>query len=113
MSKKEKPSLLNPRLSKLPSLDIKPTIYANDETIREVYRGWYSSLIKLRERAASSLLILYAFMVVCTLTIYFFQGFHLWGFNLSQRSLDWLGIATIGEIGGFIAAILSSIFRKN
>jgi hypothetical protein len=40
------------------------------------------------------------------------QGFKLWKFDLSQATLNWLGGATIGEIGGLAAMVYGSLFRK-
>jgi len=48
------------------------------------------------------LFIAYGFLLATTVSIFFLQGFHAWGFYLDAELLKWLGAATIGEIGGLL-----------
>ncbi len=44
-----------------------------------------------------------------TLLVLVLQGFHLWGFDLDTSIVQMLGVATIGEIGGLIGALISAV----
>ncbi len=46
---------------------------------------------------------------VFTLFVLILQGFHLWGFNLETSIVQMLGVATIGEIGGFIGTLIGAV----
>lgn len=60
------------------------------------------STLRMRERLLTVLLICFTFVIVSTITIFFLQGFEVYGFNLDRAILQWLGAATIGEVAGLI-----------
>lgn len=68
------------------------------------------SNIAMRERAVTFLFMAYGGLLASTVTIIFLQGFHLWKFNLDSEFLKWLGIATIGEVGGLAALVYGALF---
>ncbi|MBA7496880.1 hypothetical protein ES702_07489 [subsurface metagenome] len=70
------------------------------------------STIWMRVIAIKYLLIVYSGMLICTFTIYFLQGFKWRGFDLSYSLLNWLGAATIGEVGGLLALVYGALFRR-
>jgi hypothetical protein len=58
------------------------------------------------------LLWAYALFSAATFAIFFFQGFHVWGFQLDLKVLLCLAGATIGEIGGLLLLTFRLVFRK-
>ena len=70
------------------------------------------SQISLREKAARFLFLAYGALLASTIVIYFLQGFQLFGFHLEQATLNWLGGATIGEVGGLAMTVYGFLFRK-
>jgi hypothetical protein len=50
--------------------------------------------------------------VAATFTIIFLQGFGAWGFHLEAGFLNWLGAATIGELGIIAGAVYGGLFKK-
>jgi hypothetical protein len=68
---------------------------------------------ELRMKVVDFLLIAYGFLLLTTIIIIFFQGFHCLGFQLPNEFLNWLGGATIGEIGGLLTLTISAVFRKD
>jgi hypothetical protein len=46
--------------------------------------------------------------LAATFGIIILQGFHLWGFTLSEPFLHWLGAATVGELAGLAAMVWRS-----
>lgn len=71
-----------------------------------------SSTIWMRKVAIIFLFSAYGGALAFTFVIYFLQGFKWHGFNLDYRLLRWLGIATIGEIGGLAAMVYGALFRR-
>ncbi len=67
---------------------------------------------KDRQWVVRFVLRIYAFTVLATFAIILLQGFHIGGFMLQPEFLKWLGIATIGQIGGLLTIILHYLFRK-
>jgi hypothetical protein len=63
---------------------------------------------KLAEDAENARFLRRAFGICLgfTLAIYVFQGWRLFGFHLSEQSLNWLGGATVGVLGGLLAMVL-------
>ena len=68
--------------------------------------------IGLRERMVGALLRIYAGLIAATIIIFILQGFKLWGFNLPENLLHWLGGAALGEVGGLAALVYGSLFRR-
>lgn len=68
--------------------------------------------IGLREMAAKFLFYAYGGLLVATMAIFFLHGFKLGGFQLEKELLQWLGAATIGEIGGLAAIVYGALFKK-
>ena len=68
--------------------------------------------INLREKMVNTLLRIYSLLIAVTVIIFLLQGFKLGGFNLPEELLRWLGIATVGEVGGLAALVYGSLFRK-
>ncbi|ETX08554.1 MAG: hypothetical protein ETSY2_04710 [Candidatus Entotheonella gemina] len=92
-------------LSKEPAQRLTPKEYIEHEEAM--------SNIALRERAASFLSKAYAGLLASTVLIIFRQGFHLWGFQLDAKFLNWLGAATIGEVAGLAALVYGALFKKS
>jgi hypothetical protein len=67
--------------------------------------------LKMREVLLKSLLSMYAFLIVCTMVIFFLQGFHIGNFDLEISLLQWLGGATVGEIAGLIGLTITYYLR--
>jgi len=68
--------------------------------------------IKQKERILTFLHRAYGGLLTATVIIIILQGFHLWGFNLEAAFLNWLGLATVGEVGGLITLVYGAVFRK-
>jgi hypothetical protein len=66
--------------------------------------------IAQQKKIISFLLRTYGGLLVVIMAIFICQGFHLWGFNLSERVLLWLGGATVGAIGGLLTLTLRGVF---
>jgi len=52
------------------------------------------------------------FTNVATIALFFLQGFHLWGFQLDNSLMHWIGGATIGTIGAQAATVYGAFFKK-
>jgi multisubunit Na+/H+ antiporter MnhB subunit len=50
-------------------------------------------------------------LLVSTVSLFFLQGFKPGGFNLDGALLKWLGLATVGEIGGLLTLTFGAIFK--
>jgi hypothetical protein len=61
--------------------------------------------VRIRSQASRFLIKAFAGTLVATFTLIFLQGFHLWGFTLPEAFLHWIGVATIGELGGLLAMV--------
>jgi hypothetical protein len=64
------------------------------------------SSVKIRLESACFLRRAFGFSLCMTFLIFFFQGFGLWGFHLSETFLPWLGAATVGQVAGLFAMVL-------
>jgi len=60
---------------------------------------------RIRSHASRFLEKAFGRSLAAIIVIIVLQGFHLWGFSLSEPFLHWLGAATIGEIAGVAAMI--------
>jgi len=56
--------------------------------------------IRIRSQASRFLAKALGCSLTATFGIIVLQGFHLWGFSLPEPFLNWLGGATIGQVGG-------------
>ena len=75
-------------------------------------KEWFTAVrMDFQQHVVIFLLCAYSFLIVATITLFFFQGFHVRGFNLDRSLLRWLGGATIGEIGGLLYLTFRSTFR--
>jgi hypothetical protein len=78
-------------------------IRKGDVSVPDLY--WISREIReddLREKALRNARGLFVVSVLLTFSIIFLQGWEVWGFHLPVSFLNWLGAATIGEIGGLL-----------
>ena len=64
--------------------------------------------IRIRSQASRFLAKAFGFSLTATFGIIMVQGFHVWGFTLSETFLNWLGVATIGQVAG----LLSMVWRQ-
>jgi len=62
--------------------------------------------IRLRTQAFCFLRRAFGFSLGATFGIIVLQGFHLWGFQLSDGFLNWLGVATVGQVAGLFTMVL-------
>ncbi len=69
--------------------------------------------LRMKEILLISLLILYALVLVSTITIFFLQGFRVCGFNLDMSLLKWLGGATVGEVAGLITLTVTYYLKSS
>jgi hypothetical protein len=69
--------------------------------------------LRLQGRIITFLLWAYGSLLATAMTIFFLQGFHLWGFALDLKILGWLGGATIGEIGGLLLLTFRVVFGNS
>lgn len=54
---------------------------------------------------------IYAILIVSTLTIIFFEGFHIYGFDIDDELLKWLGVSILGEVAGLAVLVYGSLFK--
>lgn len=66
----------------------------------------------MRVLTTGFLLFSYTILLLFTMTIIFFQGFNYRGFKLEPTFLNWLGGATIGEIGGLACLVYGFFFKR-
>lgn len=64
------------------------------------------SNVRVRMESAAFLRKAFGFSLLMTFGAIFFQGFQLWGFHLSEPFLNWLGGATVGQVGGLFVMVL-------
>jgi|LGVF01.2.fsa_nt_gb hypothetical protein len=57
------------------------------------------------------LFAIYAILIVSTLTIIFLEGFHLYGFDIDDGLLKWLGVSILGEVAGLAVHVYGSLFK--
>ncbi len=70
-----------------------------------------SHQLDLQQKIVIFLLVAYGFLLVSTISLFFLEGFKPLGFNLDGTLLKWLGLATVGEIGGLLTLTFGAIFR--
>jgi len=76
-------------------------------------KEWFDAVhVGLQERMVKFLLWAYGFLLLATVAIIFLQGFQLGGFKLPDAFLKWLGVATIGEMGGLLVMAFRTFFKK-
>ena len=68
--------------------------------------------VEFQQQIVTFLLVAYGFLLVMTVAVLMLQGFHAWGFSLDGSLLRWLGVATIGEIGGLLLLTFRAVFRN-
>ena len=88
---------------------------ADDKSLKPkswVQGVWTEHTVSLQRSIIHFLLVAYSFLLAATFTIFFFQGFGIWGFCLDPELLHWLGGATIGEIGGLLALTVGAVFKN-
>jgi hypothetical protein len=67
--------------------------------------------VGFQEQIFKYVLPLYAFAVVATFALFFLQAFHVC--QLPESLLQWLGGATVGEIGGLLLLTFRAVFQKS
>jgi hypothetical protein len=67
--------------------------------------------VGLQGEIVSFLLRAYGSLLAATVAIILLQGFHLFGFDLDARFLNWLGGATVGQIVGLLALTIRLLFK--
>jgi hypothetical protein len=65
----------------------------------------------LQKHVVRFLLPAYGALLAGAVLIYLLQGFALWGFNLSEMDLKFVGGATIGCVGGLLTLTFRTVFR--
>ena len=68
--------------------------------------------IAQQARIIRFLLWAYGCLLAEAMAMFFLQGFRLWGFQLDSALIQWLGAATIGEVGGLLTLTFAAIFKK-
>jgi hypothetical protein len=64
------------------------------------------SKLEMRTRNAAFLRKAFGVSLSVSLGAYALQGFQFTGFHLSETSLNWLGVATIGQIAALFAMVI-------
>jgi hypothetical protein len=72
-----------------------------------------ASRIRQRERIVTFFLWLYVGLSTATIIIILLQGFKFCHFSLEPSFMNWLGAATVGEVGGLLAMIIGYFFRDD
>jgi hypothetical protein len=75
-------------------------------TSQNLRRVEVKSRIRVRTESALFLRKTFGFSLFMTFGIIFCQGFHVWGFHLSDAFLHWLGAATVGQVSALLAMVL-------
>jgi hypothetical protein len=71
----------------------------------------HSARVGFPQQIVTFLLRAYGVLLAATMAIFFLQGFHLAGFSLDAAILNWLGGATIGEIGDLLVLTVRASFK--
>lgn len=74
-------------------------------------KEWVTRVEERRSKIVTFLLWAYAFLLVTTVVCFFLEGFHFRGFDLDTGLLKWLGVATIGAIGGLLTITIRASFK--
>ena len=76
-------------------------------------KEWVSVVrVGFQQQIVTFLLWAYGGLLVATVSLIYLQGFHVHGFTLESRFLNWLGGATIGEIGGLLTLTFRAVFKN-
>jgi hypothetical protein len=75
-------------------------------------KDWVTEVTAQQNKMINFLLVAYGVLLCATMSIFFLQGFHAWGFVLDASLLKWLGGATIGEIAGLLAIAFKAVFGQ-
>jgi hypothetical protein len=86
--------------------DLKPEMMKSSTVSHDLQIVETSSRVRVRLDSAIFLRKAFGFSLFMTFGAIFCQGFHLWGFQLSDQFLNWLGGATVGQVGGLFAMVL-------
>ena len=71
-----------------------------------LYQTEMENRLEMRSRNAAFLRKAFAVSLTVSLGAYVLQGFQFKGFHLSEASLNWLGVATIGQIAALFAMVI-------
>jgi hypothetical protein len=75
-------------------------------------KEWVTAVhVGFQQQIVTILLGTYGFLVVCTMALFFLQGFHAWGFTLDPVLLKGLSVSTVGEIGVLLISLLRASFK--
>jgi len=92
---------------------LSPTEFAVSVSVDErIQLQESNSGIAHRRTAMTFLFWMYGFALASTITIIFLQGFRLGGFQLDAAFLNWLGGATVGEIGILAGMVYGGLFKQ-
>jgi hypothetical protein len=65
---------------------------------------------KRQEKTLQYLQWVFSVALAVSIGLFFLQGFHAWGFDLSVDILKILATGTVGEVGGLLAIALNAIY---
>ena len=68
--------------------------------------------LKIRSSIFYFLMITWGLSIVCSWIIVFLQGFHAWGFQISDSSLKWFFTSTIAQSAVFFGMFAKAVWKK-
>lgn len=66
-----------------------------------------------KKLAIKYLFTIYSVLIFSTLAIIFLEGFHLYGFDIDDGLLKWIGMSILGEVAGLVGLVYGSLFKNN
>jgi hypothetical protein len=72
----------------------------------DVHKLEVRGAVRIRAESAVFLRRAFGFSLAMSFGVILCQGFHLWGFHLTESFLHWLGGATVGQVAGLFAMVL-------
>jgi len=72
--------------------------------------AWDEHQRALQNRHSYFLLTAYGSLLAATMPIFYLQGFRVGGFHLELSTLNWIGIATVGQIAGLATLTWKAVF---
>lgn len=104
---------MDPNDNSQPPLSVRPESKNPDEVPLDRYIRSIERMrdMEIKGKLVNFLLFSFGGAVIATFTIFFFHGFKLGGFILPESLLHWLGVATIGEIGGLVFLVYGAFFK--
>jgi hypothetical protein len=68
--------------------------------------------IAMQRRLVTVVCRLFGVSCVEALTIFYLQGFHVFGFNLPESLMHWIGAVTIGSLGTLATIVFRAFFSS-